>query len=79
MDREIIEPNEAALIKFLYSRGKYFSVSDPDGLRRLSRSFALPEENVRNTLRAMGFILVLKIPVRAYWAREEILFKSIKF
>lgn len=72
-DIEIIRPEEAAVINFLNSRGKYFSVADPDGLRRLSRRFALPEDDVRNALRASGFDLMLKIPVRAYWIRKEVL------
>lgn len=73
MDSEIIKPGEAALIKFLNTRGKYFNVSDPDGIRRLSRRFGLPEDEVRKALSASGFALVLRIPVRAYWARKEIL------
>ncbi len=73
MNNEIIGPNEAALIKFLNSRGKYFNVSDPDGIRRLSRRFAITEEDVRKALQALGFVLVMRIPVRAYWVRKEIL------
>lgn len=73
MDSEIIKPEEAALIKFLNSRGKYFSVSDPDGLKRLSGRFALSEEEVRKALRALDFTLVLRVPVRAYWVRKEVL------
>ncbi len=73
MDSEIIKPEEAALIKFLNSRGKYFSVSDPDGLRRISRRFALSEEEVRKALRALDFTLMMRIPVRAYWVRKEVL------
>ncbi len=73
LDIEIIRPEEAALIEFLNSRGKYFSVTDPNGLRRLSRRFSLPEDNVRSALHASGFDLVLRIPVRAYWMRKEVL------
>ncbi len=73
MDGEIIKPEEAALIKFLNSRGKYFSVSDPDGLKRLARRFALSEEEVRKALQALDFALVLRVPVRAYWVRKEVL------
>ncbi len=78
MDSEIIGPNETALIKFLNSRGKYFSISDPDGLRRLSIQFGLPEEDVCRILRAKGFILSIRIPIRAHWARKEVLSKSVK-
>ena len=70
---DIINPEEAALIRFLNSRGKYFSVSDPDGLRRISRHFGLPEKDVLAALRASGFDLVLKIPIKAYWMRKEVL------
>ncbi len=70
---EIIRPEKAALIKFLNSRGKYFSVSDPDGLRRLSKRFSLSEKDVRDALRASGFDLVLRIPIKAYWIRKEVL------
>ncbi len=73
LDSDIIKPEEAELIKFLNSRGKYFSVPDPDGLRRLSRRFGLPEKDVLAALRASGFDLVLKIPVKAYWMRKEVL------
>ncbi len=48
-------------------------MSDPDGVKRMSRRFGLSEENVREILSALGFILVLKIPVRADWVREEVL------
>jgi hypothetical protein len=61
------------LIEFLKSRGKYFRVSDPDGVRRLSRRFGLGEEDVKEILTALGFVLVLKIPIRADWIREEVL------
>lgn len=73
MDSEIIKPGEAALIKFLNTRGKYFRVSDPDGLGRLSRRFTITPEDVRKALISLGFVLVLKIPVRAYWVRKEVL------
>ncbi len=73
MGIEIISPEEEALIKFLNSRGKYFSVSDPNGLRRLSRRFSLSEKDVREALRASGFDLVLRIPIKAYWIRKEVL------
>jgi hypothetical protein len=71
LDIDIIKPEEAALIKFLNSRGKYFRVSDPDGLQRLSRRFGLPEKDVLVALRASGFDLVVKIPIKAYWMRKE--------
>jgi hypothetical protein len=58
---------------FLNSRGKYFRVSDPDGLRRLSKRFGLPEKDIIAALRASGFDLVLKIPIKAYWMRKEVL------
>jgi hypothetical protein len=48
-------------------------VSDPDGIKRLSRRFGLSEEDVREILSALGFVLVLKIPIRADWIREEVL------
>jgi hypothetical protein len=70
---EIIRPEEEALIKFLNSRGKYFSISDPDGLRRLSRRFSLSEKDVQEALHASGFDLVLRIPIKAYWIRKEVL------
>ena len=73
MDSDIIKPEEAALIMFLNSRGKYFRVSDPDGLRRLSKRFGLPEKDIQAALRASGFDLVLKIPIKAYWMRKEVL------
>ena len=73
MDSDIIKPEEAALIMFLNSRGKYFRVSDPDVLRRLSRCFGLPEKDVLEALGASGFELVLKIPIKAYWMRKEVL------
>ncbi len=73
MDSDIIRPKEAELIKFLNSRGKYFRVSDPDGLRRLSKRFGLPEKDILAALRASGFDLVLKIPIKAYWMRKEVL------
>jgi len=73
MDIEIIRPEEKALIQFLNSRGKYFRIADPEGLRRLSRRFAVPEEDVKNALRASGFDLMLRIPVRAYWMRREVM------
>jgi hypothetical protein len=73
LDSDIIRPEEAALIMFLNSRGKYFSVSDPDGLRRLSNRFGLPEKDVLAALRASGFGLVLKMPIKAYWMRKEVL------
>lgn len=73
MDNDIIRPEEAALIMFLNSRGKYFRVSDPDGLLRLSRRFCLPEKDIVTALRACGFDLVLKIPIKAYWMRKEVL------
>lgn len=73
LGRELVRPEEAALIKFLNSRGKYFSVADPDGLQRLSRRFSLPEDDARRALRALGFDLVLRIPVRAYWMRKEVM------
>ncbi len=71
LETEIIRPEEMSLIKFLNFRGKYFSVADPEGLRRLARRFAVPEDDVKNALRASGFDLVLRIPVRAYWMRRE--------
>lgn len=70
---DIIRPEEAALITFLNSRGKYFRISDPDGLRRLSKRFGLPEKDIIAALRASGFDLVLKIPIKAYWMRKEVL------
>jgi hypothetical protein len=73
MDIEIIRPEEKALIQFINSRGKYFRVADPEGLRRLSRRFSVPEDDVKNALRASGFDLVLRIPVRAYWMRREVM------
>ena len=73
MDSDIIRPEEAAFIMFLNSRGKYFRVSDPDGLRRLSKRFGLPEKDIQAALRASGFDLVLKIPIKAYWMRKEVL------
>ncbi len=66
-------PGEAALIEFLTTRGKYFRVSDPDGIKRLSRRFGLSDEDVREVLSALGFVLVLRIPIRADWIREEVL------
>jgi hypothetical protein len=69
---EIIRPNEAALINFLNTRGKYFSVSDPGGIKRLSRRFALSEDDVRKALLALDFVFVVKIPTRAYWIRKEV-------
>ena len=73
MDNDIIRAEEAALIMFLNSRGKYFRVSDPNGLRRLSKRFGLPEKDIQAALRASGFDLVLKIPIKAYWMRKEVL------
>lgn len=73
MGSDIIRPEEAALIIFLNSRGKYFRVSDPVGLRRLSKRFGLPEKDIQAALRASGFDLVLKIPIKAYWMRKEVL------
>ena len=73
MDIDIIKPEEAAFIMFLNTRGKYFRVSDPDGLRRLSKRFGLPEKDIQAALRASGFDLVLKIPIKAYWMRKEVL------
>jgi hypothetical protein len=73
LNSDIINPEEAALIRFLNSRGKYFSVSDPDGLRRISKRFGLSEKDVLAALRASGFDLVLKIPIKAYWMRKEVL------
>lgn len=64
---------EESLIKFLNTMGKYFTVSDPNGVRRLSRDFALPEEETRHILSALGFVLLMRLPVRAYWARKEVL------
>lgn len=58
------------MITFLNSRGKYFRISDPDGLRRLSKRFGLPEKDIVEALRASGFDLVLKIPIKAYWMRK---------
>jgi hypothetical protein len=69
---EIIRPNEAALINFLNTRGKYFNVSDPGGIKLLSRRFALLEDDVRKALLALDFVLVVKIPTRAYWIRKEV-------
>jgi hypothetical protein len=37
----------------------------------MSRRFGLSDENVREVLSALGFVLVLKIPIRADWVREE--------
>jgi hypothetical protein len=48
-------------------------VSDPDGIKRVARRFGLSEEGVREILSALGFVLVLKIPIRADWIREEVL------
>jgi hypothetical protein len=73
LNSDIIRPEEAALIVFLNTRGKYFRVSDPDGLRRLSKRFGLPEKDILAALRASGFDLVLKIPIKAYWMRKEAL------
>jgi hypothetical protein len=73
LDTDIIRPEEAALIVFLNSRGKYFRVSDPNGLRRLSKRFGLLEKDIVAALRASGFDLVLKIPIKAYWMRREFL------
>jgi hypothetical protein len=73
---EIIRPEEIALIQFLNSRGKYFRVADPEGLQRLSRRFSVPEDDVKNALHASGFNLVLRIPVRAYWMRREVIPKK---
>ena len=73
MDIDIIKPEEAAFIMFLNTRGKYFRVSDPDGLRRLSKRFGLPHKDIQAALRASGFDLVLKIPIKAYWMRKEVL------
>jgi hypothetical protein len=73
LNSEIIKPNEEALIKLLNTRGKYFSVSDTGGVKRLSRSFALSEDDVRKALRASDFVFVIKIPTRAYWIRKEAL------
>ena len=73
LDSDIIKPEEAALIMFLNSRGKYFRVDDPDGLRRLSKRFGLLEMDIEAALRASGFDLVLKIPIKAYWMRKEVL------
>lgn len=73
MDSDIIRPEEASFIRFLNSRGKYFRVSDPDGLRLLSKRFGLPEKDIVAALRASGFDLVLKIPIKAYWMRKEVL------
>lgn len=70
MVSDIIRPEEAALITFLNSRGKYFRISDPDGL--LSERFGLPEKDIVEALRASGFDLVLKIPIKAYWMRKEV-------
>jgi hypothetical protein len=66
-------PNIQALIKYLNSRGKYFRVSDPDGVGRLARRFSLSEKEVKEVLRVLHFVLVVRIPVRAYWSREEVL------
>ncbi|VVB63289.1 Uncharacterised protein [uncultured archaeon] len=70
---DIIKPEETELIMFLNSKGKYFRVSDPDGLRRLSKRFGLPEKDIQAALRASGFDFVLKIPIKAYWMRKEVL------
>jgi hypothetical protein len=64
---------EESLIGFLNTMGKYFTVSDPNGVRRLSRDFALPEEETRHILSALGFVLLMRLPVKAYWVRKEIL------
>ena len=66
-------PNIVALISYLNSRGKYFRVSDPDGVVRLARRFSLSEKDVKEVLTVLHFVLVIRIPVRAYWAREEVL------
>jgi hypothetical protein len=71
LNSEIIRPNEEALIKFLNTRGKYFNVSDPGGIKRLSSRFALSEDDVRKALLALGFVFVVKIPTRAFWIRKE--------
>ncbi len=78
LDNDIIRPEETVFIKFLNSRGKYFRVSDPEGLRRLSKRFGLPEKDILVALRASGFDLVLNIPIKAYWMRKEVLPEKVK-
>ncbi len=68
-----MEPNCIELKDFLYTRGKYFRVDEPYGVRRLSKLFEVPEEDVRRALRSCGFTLLIRIPISAYWLREEII------
>lgn len=66
-------PDIERLIEYLNTRGKYFRVSDPEGVGRLARRFSLSEKDVVEVLRVLHFVLVLKVPVRACWIREEVL------
>ncbi len=51
----------------------FLSLLDPDGIARLAGRFSLPEKDVREVLTVLHFVLVIRIPIRAYWIREEVL------
>lgn len=50
-----------------------YRASDPDGVGRLARRFSLSEKEVKEALRFLHFVLLVRVPVRAYWSRGEVL------